>query len=341
MSRVAKVVYGLTQAGQRRSLQTGGNGWCIQEVEVDVSDELFEHCWITADGGPVFSAVQNLVVGTGGLFVTEIPDMPASRRVPMATSEEKFLDSPIDPADVSTVALAWARDREEADRKARLEFVSDIRALLRIKDGEPATVISRSGGSITEVALEVGGKDGRRVRLASLVQMATQTGGSPAEVRTVWEDMIGARRTAARVAFTSRRETSADLEWLPADEVERLRSSRRYGDAVAWVAQFGSRRLKIADEMDLLHDSMGVYCDERLAFEMPGWRWAEANAKEQVWINPTEAQLVALQEARAAMPDLNVDLVSMAGVEAGAAPWIPALSAMIPWNLDRIAFKRL
>jgi len=65
-----------------------------------------------------------------------------------------------------------------------------------------------------------------------------------------------------------------------------------------WIAEFGSSRLKKAVELGLLPKSMGAYRDERLNLERPGWSWVERGDVLKDVVNPSEADLDALANAR-------------------------------------------
>jgi hypothetical protein len=60
-------------------------------------------------------------------------------------------------------------------------------------------------------------------------------------------------------------------------------------DVEKWVKKHGSSRLKKAMALGLLDKLMGVYRDERLAHERPGWAWLNQGTKQVV--NPPESAL--------------------------------------------------
>lgn len=70
-------------------------------------------------------------------------------------------------------------------------------------------------------------------------------------------------------------------------------------EATEWVRGSGSSRLIKALDAGLLKDSMGVYRDERLRLERPGWKWlVEKDQPIKPIVNPNEEDLDALIEAR-------------------------------------------
>ena len=71
-----------------------------------------------------------------------------------------------------------------------------------------------------------------------------------------------------------------------------------------WVREHGSERLRKADELGLLHRCEGIYRDERLALERPGWAWSLilGHSEDDDILNPTLEQLRALEAARKVAP---------------------------------------
>jgi CHAD domain-containing protein len=90
--------------------------------------------------------------------------------------------------------------------------------------------------------------------------------------------------------------------------LERERKQQLVEEADEWARSHGSSRLKKAAQAGLLDVSLGIYRDERLAKEHPGWAWVEGN-----WVNalrpinnPVEHALDALLEAREWYPDADL-----------------------------------
>ena len=77
-------------------------------------------------------------------------------------------------------------------------------------------------------------------------------------------------------------------------------------EAVAWIAQHGSSRLRKIVEAGLLDCSWSVYFDERLAQEWPDWQWLPAGKGTGADpLNPSEDAVQALLEARARVHDVQ------------------------------------
>ena len=79
--------------------------------------------------------------------------------------------------------------------------------------------------------------------------------------------------------------------------------------ATSWAVSNGSERLKKAVRVGLIANSMGVYRDERLDMERPGWQWWKGNGspRRHMIVNPSEADLDALIEAQAVDADATLN----------------------------------
>jgi hypothetical protein len=86
------------------------------------------------------------------------------------------------------------------------------------------------------------------------------------------------------------------------DEAKR----RELLEAEEWVRAHGSTRLKKAAQLDVLESSLGVYRDERLAAERPGWQWWSDDLELRDILNPEEWVLDALQAARELEPTASL-----------------------------------
>jgi hypothetical protein len=79
-------------------------------------------------------------------------------------------------------------------------------------------------------------------------------------------------------------------------------------EATAWAVEHGSSRLQKAVAAGLVDSSLGVYRDERLAFDHPGWHWIEDEKLSRLKAinNPSECALDALLDARAWDPEARM-----------------------------------
>jgi hypothetical protein len=76
---------------------------------------------------------------------------------------------------------------------------------------------------------------------------------------------------------------------------------RERQEATSWAIGYGSNRLKMAVKANVLDTAMGIYRDERLAKERPGWMWvtqADDSKLQKKAVNPSEKALAALLEAQ-------------------------------------------
>ena len=69
-------------------------------------------------------------------------------------------------------------------------------------------------------------------------------------------------------------------------------------DREDWVRTHGSKHLKLALEMGKLESCHSIYLDERKAVELPGWEWVPAHVSVGDCLNPTEEQLLFLQDVQ-------------------------------------------
>ncbi len=65
-----------------------------------------------------------------------------------------------------------------------------------------------------------------------------------------------------------------------------------------WVRVHGSKHLKLALELDKLESCHSIYLDERRVVELPGWEWVPDHVSVGNCLNPTEEQLLFLQDVQ-------------------------------------------
>ena len=94
----------------------------------------------------------------------------------------------------------------------------------------------------------------------------------------------------------------AAVENARRDVATREHRAAELREATHWVEYTGSARLTKALALGLLAESMGVYRDERLEHERPGWSWAAKGEEFKDIVNPSEDALDALLAARGADP---------------------------------------
>jgi hypothetical protein len=115
----------------------------------------------------------------------------------------------------------------------------------------------------------------------------------------------------------------------------------------AWIAQHGSERLKKCVALGYSAECRGLYRDERLALEAPGYEWDPPGArayKESEIRNPSAAALDELERQRATYPDAALLKIRRPADEDDEEPqWQEAIRIDgwddLPWaDAGRIAY---
>ncbi|MBK5221866.1 MAG: hypothetical protein JJE52_03120 [Acidimicrobiia bacterium] len=81
----------------------------------------------------------------------------------------------------------------------------------------------------------------------------------------------------------------------------RRRRQEEENEAARWAATHGSQRLRLAIEAGVLPQSLGIYRDERLRTEHPGWMWVTAGDQSLLRksaVNPSEEALRTLLDVK-------------------------------------------
>lgn len=102
-----------------------------------------------------------------------------------------------------------------------------------------------------------------------------------------------------------------------------------------WITKHGSSRLKLALEMGMLDTIATVYREERLKVDY-GEKWQFDKTATIPILNPSEANLLALKEARQKHPDVTLECIKIKAwdEEDGGHTVIPCLCACVE---DRLA----
>ena len=109
---------------------------------------------------------------------------------------------------------------------------------------------------------------------------------------------------AREAAEKAEREAAAEAE----AEAEAAAKAAAKAEREAWIRAHGSARLRRCLEEGIAH--MGIYRDERLAAERPGWAWDTEGSNEDP-INPPEEAFAMLDEARKTAPDAKLTLLKI------------------------------
>ncbi len=104
----------------------------------------------------------------------------------------------------------------------------------------------------------------------------------------------------------------------------------------AWIAAYGSERLRLALAHGLADQSLGVYRDERLAHELPGWSWADRELEISDIHNPSLDALRTLAAVNGPPRNATATLVKVRQ----ESDWQEALLIVeLPWAPGRRAFR--
>lgn len=311
-----KIVYRLSEAGRRASLLAGGDGRELQIVQVEATPELLALATVRPDG-------------TAWIYVTSraegderarlgLEDRNSSHSIDLRSIAKTYavgsdghaavktgwddgtlwLDAP--PAGLANWVLGIPSDNEErrqaveaagASERARLAEVDKTRAAEEAASAaEQAQYVAgwladpaRAGKTAyNEVTLYAGLEATGTCRVVRSPSPALE-----AEVKRREKARITASLAAAAAAAT-------------AAESERD----------AWIRAHGSERLRKCLDLGMVENCAGVYRDERLAHDYPGWVIDCKDTEEESEIrNPSLEALAALEEARKI--DMGASLVKV------------------------------
>ena len=119
------------------------------------------------------------------------------------------------------------------------------------------------------------------------------------------ERILTERREARVAAERASREAKEAREQAAAEQ--------RHAEAVTWISEHGSERLRRIVDAELLETSWAVYEDERLTVERPGWYWP------QLQVDGEFLDVTDLTEAPRNVPELALDLRDAAAAVDAAA----------------------
>jgi hypothetical protein len=301
-----KVEYYLNEAGRRASLLAGGNGREKQSDEIEATPELLALADVDANGAAKIVLIH---------YSAPLTDFPAAI---YKREEEKA---------AAAAAAAAAKAAKVTDWEARLSFSARYAADHPDESGVSQFQYAPIGGEGGITAGFSGGyglgpddlsADGRRAydQLRAWISAAEQ-------------------RQAARAALARESEQAAKIQAAAIRDAERA----------TWIAAYGSERLKLALSLGLAECSPGLYRDERLAFEMPGWIWDCAETKmESEIMNPSLPALVGLKVARQKWPDAYLCKVrpEPSADDDYDPTWREAIRVDdLPWAPERIVYTLL
>jgi hypothetical protein len=156
------------------------------------------------------------------------------------------------------------------------------------------------------------------------------------------------------LVYAERDRREAERRQRDAADEERKRAAQAaiLAERDAWIAAHGSDRLRKGLAAGMIAKLGAVYREERVAVDFGSdWRsWDAVDDNEDSdRLNPTEAELDALLDARRRWPDAALEaqlrtVRKSAGEyeeEEPAGEWSPALMVRLPWERDRWAIRYL
>lgn len=336
-----KIIYKLDENGRRASLLAGGDGRMLQVVEVPATVELLEIATITSDGSAWIATTylnreDGCAVGYPGASLenTYWGGPPSLYKqffahltgVSEAGFPSLYLSMP--PTDPAAWALSIAADNQKRKEEAEAAFKADEARRQQAREAEA----QKERAIVAD--WRAGGFSGRLYETSAVLYFSK---GSGQTVSSLEHAELEALRPLVeeRNAAEARREAEAEAAKQAALEAARA-------EMIFWIRDHGSERLKKAVEANVENQCRGVYRDERLALELPGWQWLDDDAEISDARNPSEAALDALLEARRSQGekvklckvrescDENLD------EEAEDNPWREALVSSVGWAPRRV-----
>jgi hypothetical protein len=134
---------------------------------------------------------------------------------------------------------------------------------------------------------------------------------------------------------------SVELRTRVREELARRRiqaKEKELAEMTEWSLKYGSERLKKCASLGLIEKCGGIYADERLALECPGFRWDDSStSKESEIRNPSLKALALLEETRQKFPDAYLCKVRPDDLVAG---WSEAVRIEdLPFAIEKIAYR--
>jgi len=212
--------------------------------------------------------------------------------------------------------------------------------------GESAA-LDISGEEVASVRSEEArrGAADRAEKRATILAILPRVLGGEGQIE--YHDLIVDGRKYGKYLLTAEEESLVRAEATRRDIAERVaREAAEKAHAVeraTWIAEHGSERLKKCVAQGFAHG--GIYDSERLAHDLPGWElWsAVAENKTNSVINPDEASLDALIEAKAKWPQGDVRLLSVwySSRCDEDREYTTVLMMVCPWDADDEVLFRL
>jgi hypothetical protein len=293
-----KLLYTITETAQRAALADGIKAPLNQQIDLPASPELAVLASIDPDGSAEISLRRVQCDHSYGETLS--PDRPAGAIRPWISTGVHSSTERI--AEPSAEAVKCPRVlRDDADAMA---WISELRA---------ASAISREA-AIAEAAKHMADEAAKKTQrlaqeealvaawLAHPDRRGWLDGGwprldSPEGATTIYGWPAGLREEFDRrlaVEAEAKAAKAAAAERAVIEKLERDTTARD-----AWIRAHGSDRLRKCLDLGMIETCAGIYRDERLAHDYPGWIVdCKETAEESDIRNPSLEALSALEEAR-------------------------------------------
>jgi DNA-binding protein H-NS len=266
-----KLVYALSEKGQKKSFANGGDGKQIQEVDLEEANVL---------GDLRDKAVELGQIRADGSITVFVPTSDAFRRNGKGGYELDYFNK---------TTMGWkVKEKRNIIGSWLCEASYPVYAAERVEQDfridEPIDYSSRETtlagiARLLDFAMQT--KIDLTEGKAKVAQQVKELNESP-EVQAAIKE-AQAKVEAAKQAKEAAEKKLAAKAKARAEEKER-EQAQFVADAKQWIAENGSERLHLIVEHDFLDESLNVYRDERLAQERPGWqywdKWCEKNLDE-------------------------------------------------------------
>lgn len=273
MATAIRIMYRLSEVGQRNSLKAGGDGMPVQAVVIKHGEPGYEIAVDMAKfgykDGPEVHATESLSEYTSG-----------------ATQYVKAIEYDAPPT-VGQLLADELRRREELAEKveaAEEEALADrLAQAAKYADGAAEELITLC---LNDYQVKDRAKALAEELADKVPELAERLGQAQA---------IADAKNAEKAAKAAKEKAEKAAKAKLAEE-----------EKAAWIEAHGSNRLRRMAKEGI--ECQAVYRDERLALDRPGWRWLEdVHGENKEPRNVPEEAFAILDEARKVDPEAELD----------------------------------
>jgi hypothetical protein len=279
-----KIRYRLSEAAQRAAILAGADARRDREAEIATTPERLAVAQVAPDGTASIGEAVPKPGNAWGWIEVDTPDA--------------------DPG-----AALDARLAQVADAKAKI--AAQVAAEHAVYLAELAASLAYVTGPGAE--LRVGPKWSSRIGEGGLVLRGygRELPTPPLRLDDQARDQLGIVRAWLALVWkrdeadAQEREAREKAETAKAERLKEEAARRAAAERDAWIAAHGSERLKKCRALGIADRCQGVYLDERLAHEAPGYVWdgeGDHAYKESTIRNPSIEALAELERARETWP---------------------------------------